>query len=274
MQMTSSASATDPAPAAGSAGVIVRHRVPGFSERWILPETTVPEAAWHDDAAGAFRDLLVEWVRRTGRDAAVYRNIAVRMREDRPKVGFDPDVCIVEPAPDSPRDIESIRIWRSGHSVPRFVLEVVSKRYPRKDYTEVPDQCAAAGVSELVVFDPRRLGPRAQGGRRLLSIWRRGEDGSFERTYSGDGPARSDHLQAWLVPTAGGLLRISDDPAGRELWPTAAEAERAAKQAALAEREAERAAKQAALAEREAERAAKEAALTRIAELEAELRKR
>jgi Uma2 family endonuclease len=252
MQMTSPASAPEPAPAC-PAGVVVRHRVPGFSERWIVPEGTVPEAAWHDDAAGAFRDGLVEWVRRTGRDAAVYRNIAVRMREDRPNVGFDPDVCLVEPAPDSPRDIDSIRIWRPGHSVPRFVLEVVSKRHPRKDYTEIPDQCAAAGVGELVVFDPRRIGPKAQGGRRLLSIWQRGDDASFERIYSGDGPARSDHLRAWLVPTAGGLLRISDDPEGTELWPTAAEAERAAK---------------------EAERAAKEAALVRIAELEAELRKR
>lgn len=243
MQMTSPASATDP----GSTGVIVRHRVPGFSERWVLPEVRVPEAAWHDDAAEIVRRTLERWVRRTARDAAVYRCIAVRMQKERPQVGFDPDVCVVEPAPPDPRGIDSIRIWEPGHSVPRFALEVVSKNHPYKDYAEVPDQCAAAGVEELVVFDPARAGPRAQGQRRLLSVWRRDEDGSFERLVAGDGPAWSRYLEAWLVPSDGGsLLRIADDASGRGRWPTVEEA-------ALAD---------------------KEAALRRVAELEAELRRR
>jgi Uma2 family endonuclease len=254
MEMSSSAPFSDPA----NTGVIVRHRVPDFSERWVLPEVPVPEAAWHDEAAELFRRLLLAWASRCGRNVAVYRNLAIRMCRERPSVGFDPDVCVVEPAPPSARDLGSVKVWEPGHSVPALTLEVVSKNHPYKDYTEVPDQCAAAGVFELVVFDPKRAGPKAHGGRRLLQIWRREADGSFERVYAGDGPARSEYLGAWLIASDDRrLLRLADDAVGSRSWPTPDEA-------AV---EAERAA-------REAERAAKEAALARIAELEAALRNR
>ena len=244
--MATTTSLSDP-----GSGVVVRHRVPGFSERWTVPEGMVPEAAWHDEAAELFRQIVRAFIARTGRDAAVFRNLAVRLQKSRPSVGFDPDVSIVEPPPPGLPDIDSIRLWEPGHTVPRFSLEVVSKNHPYKDYRETPDQCAAAGVTELAVFDPKRAGPKVLGSAPLLSLWLRTPDASFERVFAGEGPAWSPYLGAWLLPADGGrILRVSDDPEGRRLWPTAEEAERAA---------------------REAEHAA---SLQRIAELEAELRKR
>lgn len=242
MPMATTTSLSDP-----GSGVIVRHRVPGFSERWTVPEGKVPEAPWHEGIADLFRQCIRAFIVRTGRQAAVLRDVAVRVHEDRPQVGFNPDVCIVEPPPPGYPDIDSVRLWEPGHTVPRFCLEVVSKNHPYKDYRETPDQCAAAGVTELAVFDPKSAGPKVLGRAPLLSLWLRTPDGSFERVFAGDGPAWSPYLSAWLLPAESGrVLRISDDPEGRQLWLTAEEAERAQHAASL----------------------------QRIAELEAELRKR
>jgi hypothetical protein len=230
-------------------GVIVRYRVPGFSERWTLPEGTVPEAAWHYERAEQFRNRAASGLARAGRSAAVYRNLALRVRQDRPRVGFDPDICVVEPPPPEPRAIDSLKLWLPDHRAPRLVVEFVSKSHPTKDYVEVPDQCAAIGVEELVLFDPTRAGPRAH--RSLLQIWRRAPDGGFERVSAGDASAFSAVLDAWLIPSATErALSIAADPDGRQLWPTVEEAERA---------------------DKEIERAGKEIALMRVAELEAEL---
>lgn len=62
-------------------------------------------------------------------------------------------------------------------------------------------------------------------------------------TYAGAGPALSETLGAWLVATNGGSrLRVADDELGRQLWPTADEAEGIEKEAhrARAEWPAER----------------------------------
>jgi Uma2 family endonuclease len=248
-------------PQPGTEGVLVGHRVTGFSERWEIGDYKVPEAAWHDRALELLKALLMHWVSRTGRDAAVYRDLAVRPLRERPRAGIDPDLMIVEPAPQGAYELSSLRLWEPGHAVPAFALEVVSPGHPWKDYVEIPDQCAALGVKELVVFDPMMAGPKAHGGPRRIQVWRRTDGGMFERVESGEGPFFSAFLGAYLISTDGGrVLRISDDEHGQAPWLTGEEAERAGK-------EAERAGK-------EAERAAKERALTRIAELEAELRKR
>jgi hypothetical protein len=112
-----------------------------------------------------------------------------------------------------------------------------------------------------------------------LQLWARDGRGELVRVYAGPGPVRSPYLGAWLVVTEGGKrLRLSDDRAGRRLWPTGEEAALAAKEAERAAKEAERAAKERALAAqeteraaKETERAAKEAALDELARLRAEL---
>jgi Uma2 family endonuclease len=241
--------------------VVVRYSLSGFSERWTFEERIVPESAWHDASVDLVRALLAAWLERTGRNAFVYRDLAVRVRADRPQVGFDPDVCLVEPAPPERGELDSLLLWRAEHPPPALAVEVVSPNHPWKDYSQAADKCAAAGVGELCVFDPKLVGPKARGGPHLLQVWQRLPDGSFARTDAGAGPAWSPTLGAWWTPVEGGQrLALSDGAEGRRLWLTAEQAERAG-------REAERAAK-------EAERAAKEEALRRVAELERELARR
>jgi Uma2 family endonuclease len=247
--------------------VAVRYELPGFSERWTISEQPVPESAWHDACVELIKALLVAWLRRTARQAAVYRNLAVRVRSDRPNVGFDPDVCLVEPRPPEGNELESLKLWRPDHAAPALVVEVVSPNHPYKDYTEVPEKCAAAGVGELVVFDPKLAGPGIGGGPHLLQLWRRLGEG-FVRVHAGATPAFSQVIGAWWSAAGGGQrLIISDDAGGSEPWLTLEQEAHAAKEAERAAKEAERAAK-------EAERTAKEEALRRVEELEAELARR
>jgi len=118
------------------------------------------------------------------------------------------------------------------------------------------------GVSELVVFDPKLVGPKSFGGPRRLQVWRRAPSGEFARVAAGEGPFPCEFLGAHLVTTdEGRCLRIANDATGRDLWPTLAEAERARAEAERARAEAER-------ARADAERAEKERLLARIEELE------
>jgi len=232
---------------AEAGGIFVQHRVEGFSENWLLWDEHVPESAWHSTAVMLLYALLQRWVEQSGRNAAVFSDLAVRVLPERPSVGFSPDLMVVDPAPPGARDLSSLRLWESGHVVPAFVLEVVSPGHPHKDYVDIPDQCAAVGVRELVIFDPVLAGPKAHGGPHRLQVWRRTDTGLFARAEAGDGPLASEFLGAYLLPVdEGRVLRVSSTPHGAGLWPTPEEAERAEKERAYA----------------------------RIAELEAELRKR
>jgi hypothetical protein len=157
------------------------------------------------------------------------------VRSEHPKVGFDPDILVVEPAPPESRDLSNLRLWEPQHAVPALVWEVVSPGHPYKDYTEIPDQCAALGVSELIVFDPLLVGPKALGGPQRIQVWQRKDSGVFERVASGEGPFRSAFLDAHLVSVDDGrFLRIADDAHGEHLWLTAEETERDLKERALA----------------------------------------
>lgn len=244
-----------------SPGVLVQHRIYEFSDDWTIGEEPVPEAIWHDQAIDLIKALLQHWIARTGRDAAVYRNFAVRVRRDNPRVGFDPDLQLVQPAPADARELSSLRVWEPGHAVPKLVIEVVSPGHPYKDYSDIPDRCAAVGVSELVVFDPMLVGPKAFGGPFRLQGWRRTDAGTFERLVAGEGPVQSSILDAHFVTVeAGRLLRIADDETGTRPWRTAEEDARIGEQRAVA-------AEQRAVA-------AEQRALARVAELEAELERR
>jgi len=265
--------------ASESAGVLVQHRVSEFSDEWVFEEGAVPEAPWHDRALEVLKAVLEHWVTRTERDAVVYRDCAVRVRADKPRVGFSPDIMIVEPPPPARYDLGSMRLWDPAHAAPKLVVEVVSPGHPWKDYTAIPDQCAIVGVSELIVFDPALVGPKSIGGPWRLQVWRRNASGDFVRIANGEGPLQSEFLGAYFVTTdEGRCLRIANDPSGRELWPTLAESERARAESerARAESERVRAESERARAESERARAAaeKESLLARIAELEAEAARR
>jgi hypothetical protein len=59
--------------------------------------------------------------------------------------------------------------------------------------------------------------------------------GLLERTHSGQGPAFSEVLGAWLVPD-GRLLAMANDREGLRRWPTSEELERAEKERERAQR--------------------------------------
>jgi|RhiMethySRZTD1v2_1073278.scaffolds.fasta_scaffold34704_3 putative restriction endonuclease len=202
----------------------LRYAVRTVPDRWILPEGKVPESRPHDLASERFRDQLEAWVERTGRDAQVARNLAVRWDRARPRIGVDPDVCLIEPTPPERDDLTSLCAWKAGHSVPCFALEIVSIGHPYKDYAESPDKYAACGVEELAIFDPLLAGPLVGGGPHLLQSWQRDGSGAFARVYAGPGPARSAVLGAWLHVEGEKWLRVSDDEAGANQWLTREEA--------------------------------------------------
>jgi Uma2 family endonuclease len=248
-----------PPSATPSGQAVLRYALSSFHDSWLIPEEEVPESAWHDGCVELLRLLLVAWVKSAARDAAVFRDIAIQVRRERPKVGWNPDLCLVEPAPADAAVLESMRLW--DHAPPKFAFEAVSPNHPVKDYAVVPEKCALAGVTELCVFDPLLAGPRSQGGPWLLQLWRRASDGGFERVHAGESPARSEVLGAFLVPDrASRSLRIAGRADGGDPWFTREEIALTRAQEALAR-------------EQEASKREQEA-LRRLAELEAKLRER
>jgi hypothetical protein len=232
--------------------ILVRYKVPATREDWTLPEEPVPESQPHDLALDILKLLLLAWVRRRGLNAQVARNLAVRWDEEHPKVGVDPDLCVIAPRTPEGDELSSLCLWREGHRPPKLAIEVVSENSPRKDYVSAPERYAASGTEELWIFDPKLSGPKSHGGPFRIQLWRRGPDGEFARAYAGEGPVLSPAVGGWLMAVdEGRRLRIADDEALTSWWMTQEETERAAK---------------------EAERAAKEAALVKVAELEAQLR--
>ena len=225
-----------------SGGVDVVFEAPRWSERWVLEDgVTMPESDPHRLTCELLEDVLRTWVRRAARDARVFGNIALRWAEEHPRVGVDPDVCLVEPAPPGP-EVRSVLTWVEGHRAPTVAAEVVSRDTARKDYQEGPAKYAASGTGELWIFDPDRRGRGVTGEPWVLQVWRRTRSGEFRREYAGDGPAYSESLGAWLVVTDDGThLWIADDEGGERLWPTEAEAERARAEAERARAEAEKA---------------------------------
>ena len=214
--------------------VEVSYRVPRERAGWELSEETMPESVVHDEAVQLLKALLAFWAR--GReDVQVARNLAVRWDEAHPQIGVDPDVCVLSPAPPEGADLRSVRTWLPGHTPPRIAIEVVSETNPHKDYVIAPDKYAASGTGELWIFDPLLAGPNSHGGPFRLQVWRRTADARLERCYAGDGPAQSPALGAFLVVVdEGRKLRIAEDEGATRFWRTAEEAERAAKEDALA----------------------------------------
>jgi len=246
-------------------------------EHWYLSDGfSMPVSTDTQRREDAVRQTFEARVARTGSDASIHANVALRWDRSRPSVGVDPNVMWVEPR--LPKGLRSVLTWEPGVKPPRVAVEVVSRETAHKDYHHGPSKYGASGTRELWVFDPEGFG-RTEGGDGpwVLQVWRR-QRGRFVRVYVGDGPVRSAVLDAWLV-VVGDLLRVADDREGKVLWPTAAEERDAAR--AEAEQEAiartaaetravdEAAARVAAEARAVDEAAARIAAEARVKELEA-----
>jgi hypothetical protein len=258
----------------------LRYPVRPRPEAWVIPEGTVPESTAHDAAVLHIYLLLQAWATRQPGRVRIARNLAVRWLREHPRSGIDPDLCVLDPAPEEmDRDLGSLCLWRPGHEIPRFCVEVVSTTHPNKDYVDVPERYAALGVPELLIFDPLLQGPQSLGGPVPLQLWRRDATGTFERVHFGGEPVHSTQLDAW-VSVWGTELVISRDRAARERWQTDAELLQRENERIHAEKERERAEKERERAEKERERAEKEREQAaridlerRLAELEAKLGK-
>lgn len=223
----------------------VQYSLPESLPEWELPEVPVPESPEHDEVADRLRALLVAWLARSGKPGAVRRNLAIRWDEQNPRVGVDPDVCWIEHPPPGffEGEIDSLKLWLTGHQVPPLAIEIVSRHHPYKDYGRVQDKYAVVGVQELWVYDPRRFGPESLGGPVLLQLWERNASGVLVRRHHADAPVRSPLLGAWLIPKAGDHLIVAEGPSGEDPWPTLAEQEhqRAEQERKRAEQERKRA---------------------------------
>ncbi|MBX3212044.1 MAG: Uma2 family endonuclease [Labilithrix sp.] len=168
-----------------------------------------------------------------------------------------PDVYIL---PRVRQDI-AIRSWKTWETgiVPSFVLEVASSDVA-KDYEDNPILYGELGVDELVIFDPHaRPGSRSRHVR--WQVYRRIRARLVRVEVSQSDRVRSKVLRAWLRAVGSGdamRVRVATGPHGDDLFPTEAEAERAAKEQERAAKEQERAAKEQERAAKEQERAAKE----------------
>jgi Uma2 family endonuclease len=223
--------------------VIRRHEIVPDVDGWVLTEEQVPESSPHEMLSERIKHILLGWASRAGRTVKVGRNLAVRWDRERPQIGVDPDVYVVEPPPPEGDDVLSLRLWEEGHVPPLLAVEIVSPSHPMKDYQATPLKYAACGVRELWVIDPRPEGPRSSGSLHSIQIWSRVDEDSFAQVHAGEGPAWSGAIEGWVrwVRSGAGVrsFHISSDEAGTDCWLTPqeaaerrAEAERAARDAA------------------------------------------
>lgn len=210
-------------------------------QRWIM-ELLRPLLERYLNGPGGRAPTLV------GADQFIY------FEQHDPHSRCSPDIYVL-PGVEPETRVRSWKTWLHGPA-PQFALEIVSTDW-LKDYAHIPSVYDAAGVEELMIFDPSsRDRPRGEGA--FFQVYRRDSGGKLVRIERHDRDrARSETLNLWFRTVGFGdrtRLRIATGPDGDELVPTLEE-----------EREAER-------AEKEAERAEKEAALARVRELEARLR--
>lgn len=197
------------------------------------------------------RPLVERWFRERGIRAFVGADQFVYSRQHAPTERLAPDVYVLpDVSPDT--QVTSWKIWEKG-IVPSFALEIVSKDW-EKDYIEAPQKYAAAGITELVIFDPA---PSRHPDGVAWQVFRRVRNRPLTRIEVSQGDRIHSKVLGCFLRAVGAneslRLRLGTGPKGNDLFPTGEEAERAAKEAAVTTRDA---------------------ALRRVAQLEAQLRVR
>lgn len=252
------------------ATVSIRYPVRPSPEAWILPEGIVPEAPVHDEVAETLKLLLRVWAAKSAAKVRIARNLAIRFYEEDPRIGIDPDICVLAPPPDDLDERGSLCLWKSGHVAPSLCFEIVSTNHPNKDYVAIQDRYAALGTHELIVFDPMLAGPKSLGGPVALQLWRRDAGRAFDRLNFGNAPVYSEVLDAWVIAD-GRSLFIADDRAGTRRWLNEAELNRREAEENKREAEVQRQGAEQAQAAATRANAAKKQAEARARELEREL---
>ena len=208
----------------------------------------MPESALHLRLRTALFLILDQ---RLGGQAYVGSDQFVYWDPTNPKACLAPDAFVRF---GGPRELlPSYKAWE--HGAPHVAVEILSSNDRRdRELEKRLERYRRCGVGELVIFDP-------ENRETLLRLWDLVDGDLVERDLGGPAALRSDALHAYwyLQPheRLGALLRLAEAADGSGLWPTPEEAQAAEREKAQAERDQERA-----TAER------------RIAELEAELRRR
>ena len=212
-------------------GIRLRFEVEPYPPSWLIEDDEkVPQSRPHHLRGHRIEALLLGWKKRTGRHVQVGRELALRWDEKFPRVGVDPDVYVVEPAPRGRRGREPSAPGRRATTLPLLAVEVVSRSRPTKDYGSSPPTRAAAGRGGAWIFDP---GPgRAQERRRGRSASRFGaptERAALDpRLRRRRGPCIRGRSMAGSSPWTKAGRWIADDEAGSAVVVDAEETERAA----------------------------------------------
>ena len=256
------AAAAAPAPIAAPPSLATRHAralyrpVPpvGYDdEGHAESDSAAVESVTHEDIrAYAVRALRIRFAARPGFFAA--SDLGLLFERGNPAAVMAPDLLVSFGAGDRRRP--SYKLWQEP--VPDLVLELLSPKTWRRDVEAKPGLYEDLGVREFWLFDPIGRLPRAVNG------WRLGVGGTYAPVpVLPDGGGRSAVLGLDLVPHGDGFR--FGDPATGELLPDHAETAAALGASEVARQEAE--------AARDREASARRAAETRVAELEALLRR-
>jgi len=148
-----------------------------------------------------------------------------------PRQCLAPDAFVRLGVPDD--QFRSWKVWERG--APDVAVEVLSSIDERdRDLEAKIEKYRRLGVRELVVFDPEQNPPS-------LRVWESVDGDLVERSVEGHlAPSRCLPATWVIVPDAesGALLRLSRDPEGKDLLPTPDDL-RIAAEARVAELEAE-----------------------------------
>jgi hypothetical protein len=180
------------------------------------------------------RPLIERWYALAGKPTFVGADQFIYYKRFHPNKVVAPDVYVLPGVPPASR-VKTWKTWKTGIA-PSFALEVVTSDQAEKDYQQAPGRYAELGVGELVIFDAdfERSEDRVRW-QRFRKLKKRG----FVRVESSNGDRiRSRALGCFLRVVGEGdqaRLRLGAGPTGDDLFPTEAEAERAAKEEALRE---------------------------------------
>ncbi len=190
----------------------------------------MPETGVHLEVRTALYLLVRDFV---GERGAVGSDQFMYWDPSDPRPCLAPDLIVRMGA--RPGPFPTWKVWERG--APHLAVEVVSPADSSESrWSEKLSRYAKSGVNEIARFDPA-------DSERPLRLWDRLDGDLVERELEGEHALLCDTLAVyWCVradPTLGRVLRLSLDAFGQTLVPTALERERAAAAARIAELEAE-----------------------------------
>jgi len=196
-----------------------------------FPESAeMPETGLHLELRTALYLLVRDFV---GERGAVGSEQFVYWDPSDPRKCLAPDLIVRMGA--APGPFPTWRTWERG--APHLAVEVVSPSDASEaEWQEKLARYRRSGINEIARFDPEHAG-------RPLRLWDRFDGDLVERDLEGEYALLCDALGVhWCVQsdaTLGRVLRLSQDAFGQTLVPSAIERERQAAAERIAELEAE-----------------------------------